>query len=35
MDDAKLTELTFYRGRVALAAMLKGLGIGPGDEVAI
>ena len=34
MDYAGLADLTFYRGRVALAAILKGLGIGNGDEVA-
>ncbi|MBW2078948.1 MAG: DegT/DnrJ/EryC1/StrS family aminotransferase [Deltaproteobacteria bacterium] len=28
-----LTELTFYRGRVALYAILRGLGIGKGDDV--
>ena len=27
--------LTYFRGRVALAAILRGLGIGPGDEVAV
>ena len=30
----KLEGLTFYRGRVALYAILKGLGIGAGDQVA-
>jgi perosamine synthetase len=30
-----LTTLTFFRGRVALFAILRGLGIGSGDEVAI
>lgn len=30
-----LGELTYYRGRVALRALLKALGIGPGDEVAL
>lgn len=29
-----ITSLTFFRGRVALYAILKGLGIGAGDEVA-
>lgn len=29
-----LPRLTFYRGRVALYAILKALGVGPGDEVA-
>lgn len=29
-----LNELTFYRGRVALYAILKALGVGEGDEVA-
>ena len=30
-----LTRLTYFRGRVALAAILRGLGIGAGDEVII
>lgn len=30
-----LLKLTFYRGRVALYAILKGMGIGVGDQVAI
>lgn len=31
----KMSELTYYRGRVALAEILKALGIGHGDEVAL
>ncbi len=34
MDTASLLALTFFRGRVALYAMLKALGIGTGDQVA-
>ncbi len=30
-----VTGLTFYRGRVAMYALLKALGVGPGDEVAL
>lgn len=32
--DQDLLQLTYYRGRVALHAILRGLGIGAGDEVA-
>lgn len=35
MNKDQLTELTFFRGRVALAAILRGLNISKGDEVAI
>lgn len=31
---SEIPRLTFYRGRVALSAILKALGVGPGDEVA-
>ena len=31
----KLTEFTFFRGRVALYAILKALGVGAGDQVAL
>lgn len=30
-----LTHLTYFRGRVAMAAILRGLGVGAGDEVLI
>ena len=30
-----LIRFTYFRGRVALYSLLKGLGIGPGDEVAL
>lgn len=33
--SAGLTEVTFYRGRVALHAILKALGVGAGDEVIV
>ena len=35
MQFENLTGLTYYRGRVALSAMLKGLCIGNGDEVTL
>lgn len=31
----QIDQFTFYRGRVAQAALLRALGVGPGDEVAI
>ena len=34
-EQNKVLEFTYYRGRVAMAALLKALGVGPGDEVAI
>lgn len=34
-DPSTATLLTYFRGRVALAAILRGLGIGPGDEVVV
>ncbi|MFG1990719.1 GNAT family N-acetyltransferase [Actinoplanes sp. NPDC048988] len=30
-----MTEFLYYRGRVALHAILRGLGVGPGDEVIV
>jgi len=33
-DYSELARLTYYRGRVALYAILKALNVGPGDEVA-
>ena len=35
VDALRLTQCTYYRGRVALAAILKSLGVGRGDEVVI
>ncbi len=35
MKLEKIIELTYYRGRVALSALLKGLGVGKDDEVAV
>lgn len=35
MQFDNLTQLTYYRGRVAQAALLRGLGVGSGDQVAI
>ena len=35
MNNHSCQQLTYYRGRVALAALLKGLGVGAGDSVAI
>lgn len=35
MEYDSLTELTYYRGRVAMAAILRALGVGRGDEVVI
>ena len=32
---AELTERTYFRGRVAMAAILRGLGVRPGDDVLI
>lgn len=34
MPEPVTPQWLFYRGRVALTAILRGLGIGPGDEVA-
>jgi dTDP-4-amino-4,6-dideoxygalactose transaminase len=34
MDRQRLSEFTYYRGRVALYAILRAIGVGPGDEVA-
>ncbi|HIE26284.1 TPA: hypothetical protein EYP66_03250, partial [Candidatus Poribacteria bacterium] len=34
IQSSRFAKLTFFRGRVALYAILKALNIGPGDEVA-